>query len=337
MKTVRLMPADASGCGYYRMIYPASACRDAGYPVVVDIDAKHEVVAKRNTQTNEFKIVSGPELPEDVIVFQRPSTNRALAMVEYMKAQGHEIVVELDDNFYALSARNQAWHAYQTADQNVVWLRRCCELADRIVVSTPELGAVYQASAVVENCVPELYLTIGRSPREDREMKVLGWSGTLAVHKDDLDVVGGGVDQALRTTRWPFYVIGEPNGVGEELGIGKVGGTGWMPMDKYPHAVAGLDLAIAPIADTAFNRSKSWIKPLEYAALGVPCVVSPSDEYRRLGVGRIAAKPRHWKAALTALMTSHQAYDEAVAEGLEIAEKWTYQANASRWYDAWAG
>ena len=40
------------------------------------------------------------------------------------------------------------------------------------------------------------------------------------------------------------------------------------------------DIGLAPLADTAFNRCKSAIKTLDYAALGMAVVASDVDVYR---------------------------------------------------------
>ena len=58
------------------------------------------------------------------------------------------------------------------------------------------------------------------------------------------------------------------------------------------------DIGIAPLNDIPFNHAKSWIKPLEYAAAGIPSIMSKSPEYVRFkekyGVGRIAKRYRDW-------------------------------------------
>src|SRR5689334_24701002 len=44
--------------------------------------------------------------------------------------------------------------------------------------------------------------------------------------------------------------------------------------DAWPRALSALGIGLAPLADSTFNRAKSWLKPLEMAAVGVPCVMS---------------------------------------------------------------
>lgn len=50
----------------------------------------------------------------------------------------------------------------------------------------------------------------------------------------------------------------------------------WLDFDAHPYKQASLnlDIAIIPLMDTLFNKSKSSVKWYEYSALGIPCVVS---------------------------------------------------------------
>jgi len=70
---------------------------------------------------------------------------------------------------------------------------------------------------------------------------------------------------------------------------------------------AGWDIGLAPLADTAFNRCKSAIKTLDYAALGLAVVASDVAAYRGSladGPGGLLAanQPDAWFAALSRLV-----------------------------------
>ena len=70
---------------------------------------------------------------------------------------------------------------------------------------------------------------------------------------------------------------------------------------------AGWDIGMAPLADTAFNRCKSAIKTLDYAALGLAVVASDVPAYRGSladGPGGMLAanQPDAWYAALSRLV-----------------------------------
>ena len=120
-----------------------------------------------------------------------------------------------------------------------------------------------------------------------------------------------------------------------------VGTVGDVDMATWPHAVATLGVGLAPLADTSFNAAKSWLKPLEYMACGVPWVGSPRPEYRALqrltNVGLLADQPRDWYAKIKRLMTDRVFRVEQSARGRAAVRdrNLTYEASWWRWAEQW--
>jgi glycosyltransferase involved in cell wall biosynthesis len=117
--------------------------------------------------------------------------------------------------------------------------------------------------------------------------------------------------------------------------------TGWIPLGDYYREVSSLSAGVVPLADSAFNRAKSWLKGLEYAALGVPFVATPSPEYVRLqneaGAGLLADKPKRWRSLLRKLFDDESMRWELAAHARDgVRNRLTIEANAWRWDEAWA-
>jgi glycosyltransferase involved in cell wall biosynthesis len=94
-----------------------------------------------------------------------------------------------------------------------------------------------------------------------------------------------------------------------------------------------IDIAIAPLADTEFNRAKSWLKPLEAAAFGLPFVASDVPAYRELGFGRLARRPdqwrRHFEELLDPAVRKAEGQSNRVrAEEFAISRQWTHWESA---------
>jgi glycosyltransferase involved in cell wall biosynthesis len=86
-----------------------------------------------------------------------------------------------------------------------------------------------------------------------------------------------------------------------------------VPFDRYPAALRALnlDLAIAPLADHAFNRCKSHLKILEYGILGLPVIAADLEPYQRCPVPRAAPDDVDaWVAAIRGLLGSPDARAE---------------------------
>ena len=329
---IGVYPADHSACGHYRLILPALALAEEGYDVTVHFDG----VGMANAIVREHKdgtcTVLGGTLPdEDVIVLQRPSAPDVAAFIAYLVEHGKHVVVDVDDRFDAIDSRNSAWHYYNHSPLAIRSLRSGLAAATVVTCSTPDLAALH-GGLVVENCVPATYLDLAgaRDP-------VVGWTGSLAVHPRDLAVVGGGFARALDAhPDWSVRIVGEAIGTGTQLGLpADPPGTGWLHIRQYPEAVARLGLGLAPLEDTPFNRAKSWLKALEYSALGVPFVASALPEYARLGAGTLATNPRQWKGAVNALLADADRRDEQVAANRTIAERWTIENRLDTWVAAW--
>lgn len=85
---------------------------------------------------------------------------------------------------------------------------------------------------------------------------------------------------------------------------------------SYPRFVRWLraqdpfDLGLAPLTDTPFNRCKSDIKALDYAALGILPLLSDGPSYRgdpRLGRFALFASENGWLDALRAVLDDRDA------------------------------
>ena len=103
--------------------------------------------------------------------------------------------------------------------------------------------------------------------------------------------------------------------------------------DDLPTAMAGWDLAIAPLADTVFNATRSDIKVKEYAASQLPWLASPCGPYADLGEdqgGRLVADGE-WLAALTALVDDKRARKRLAKAGEKWAKSQTTDAAAAQW------
>jgi glycosyltransferase involved in cell wall biosynthesis len=136
-----------------------------------------------------------------------------------------------------------------------------------------------------------------------------------------------------------FVMRGDSTGAGRAFGLAADPPGGPVSIEEWPRAVASLGVGIAPLADTKFNRAKSWLKPLEMSATGVPWVASPRAEYQRLhalGAGVLADRPRAWHRELRRLRESPALRAEMSEAGRAVAAQLRLRDNAWRWHEAWS-
>ena len=281
----------------------------------------------------------------DVVVLQRPLQRKLADIIPKLQAKGVRVVVEIDDDFDAISPRNISWPAVQpklSPGRNKDHLRRACELADWVVVSTPALRDRYGRHGrctVVPNFVPERYLSIKREARDDGSLFV-GWTGSVATHPDDLQVTGGGVARAVRKVPGAqVAVVGTGKDVRRNLGLNEDPvACGWREIEDYPQAVAQFDVGIVPLELSRFNEGKSALKMMELAACGVPCIGSPTAENRRMnaeGIGMLAYKPRDWERHALTLLASPAVRADMAGCDREVMRQFTIEGRCGQWWDAW--
>jgi hypothetical protein len=107
----------------------------------------------------------------------------------------------------------------------------------------------------------------------------------------------------------PIHVVGGSEGQHEVLEESTTWEPPTEPDIRWPRRKTGrlyrtisrYAVGMAPLRDTQWNNAKSWIKPLEFAAVGVPVVCSPSREYVRLleeGTPILPVSKGKWREAL---------------------------------------
>lgn len=342
---VYLYPSDQWGCGHYRMIWPGRAVDEPG----IDAEVVTPGSRKVSIHFDQMGRVAREDFPEDadVIVFQRPTSRFIAELVPMLQARGVAVVIELDDDLAHVHPANPAFeylqptirHGRQSAPNmhDLSTLREALRKADMLIVSTDELAGSYTSAGgvrVIRNYIPRHYLDV-----QHVDSPVIGWGGSVHSHPDDLQQVGPAIANLVADGA-TFQTVGDPADVARVLGLRQdPDSTGPVPLESYPVAVARFGIGIAPLAPTRFNRCKSWLKGLEYAALGVPWVGSPLPEYQLLhdmGTGRLAAKPKHWTGALRALMASEALRAEMSTAGRQVAAALTVEGNAWRWAEVWA-
>lgn len=340
MKTY-VYPADAFGCGYYRLIWISRQLQKEGHDIEIVMPGQGDLRGTMDEKGDTIK-VTNPE-DADVMVMQR-ITHRALAQgIPLWREKGIAIVMDIDDDLGAIHPANPAWKVLHPNGGKQEFSWRTAELAARdstmIAVSTPALAqryGVHDNAAVLHNYIPQRFLNI---PHTDSD--IVGWGGSLMSHPDDFDAVGHAL-QRITDDGAHFRIVGPANDMQKATRITRkenMSATGSIDLKDWPERLAAeLGIGIAPLADTRFNAAKSWLKPLEYASLGIPALMSPRAEYaalHRRGIGVLCKKPRDWERECKRLIGSEQARAEISAAGREKASEMTIEKNAWRWAEVW--
>lgn len=341
MKVLALR-ADDGGCAKYRIKEPTRVVSEQFPEIDIQVSTSANVVADRDPWT---RITTVKEVQEDVdlIIVQRPLNEAFSSMLAQARRQGIATIVELDDDLSSVHQANIAYSAIQperNPTDNRQWLEKTAAEADLLTCTTEALGKYNETHEILSNYVAKSIFDVSKRPRP---VGTVGWTGTLQTHPHDLDVTRGQVAKVLADTGTNFYVVGDGKGVRDALKLKnstRMEVAGWVPLEDYYATMAeNIDIGIVPLERSDFNNAKSWLKGLEFAALGIPFVASATEDYRKLvsaGVGKLAEDHSGFRYALRRWLNDPAS---ALADGQTyrdiVKDQFTYETHAEDWVRAW--
>jgi GT2 family glycosyltransferase/glycosyltransferase involved in cell wall biosynthesis len=296
-----------SPCGSIRLVQPFDALAEVAADLLV------EQVDSRSV----FHRVG------DVLVCQRhavATVAEADRLIEHCHRHGMRMVYDLDDDL--LTVPDDHPEAERLCGLAPV-VRRLVLAADRLWVATPALAdrlhELRPDAEVVPNALDDR-LWQPAPPPTDGLVRIV-YMGT-ATHDGELAFLTP-VAAALRRrygTRVRFEVVGVtsralPAGFDRRLPEGDAANA------SYPGFVEWFgrqrwDIAVSPLIENPFNLCKSAIKPMEYAACGLPTVASRHPEYEAAfggdhGVFLVENDETAWIDALAKLIDDPGARERA--------------------------
>lgn len=343
---VLVFPADSYGCGYHRLIWPVEVLRTQGH----DVQVVPQEARQLQVHIDDSGQVKDVELADeyDVVVLQRVTHRNLVGVIEVLRARGTAVVVDVDDDLSTIHPSNPAWpmlHPKLRKDgvaEAHSWrnLDAACRAATLVTATTPALTARYALHGRAR--VFPNYLAAHYYGHERVDSDLVGWPASLGSHPNDPDAVGNAIAR-LTDDGAGFHVVSIASGVQRAFSIRDASRLtqveGVVTLEEWPAEIAKLGIGITPLADTKFNHSKSWLKPLELAAVGVPWVGSPRAEYQRLhdlGCGVLCEKPNSWYGTLRKLRRDASWRADLSEQGRLVASELRLENHAWRLWEAWS-
>lgn len=308
-----------TGCGYYRVVLPFDQLR-----------------------ANDWRAAYGPgvvplhALDAKIITAQRVDRPDALGMWRRYRARSR-LVYELDDDIWNVNLLNWNAFSYYTRSEHQDAVSHAAGVADLVTVTTEPLAEVVREMSgqenivVIPNFIPAKMLAHER-PR--RERLTVGWGGGVS-HAIDMLEMADPLRRFLDTDApdAEFHIVGSDfRGM---TGHRHARCSGWEPDPAKYYENLDFDIGLAPLAAEKFNESKSWIKVLEYAALGIPCIASDFGPYREFVVdgvtGFLVKSKAQWRDRLRELASDADLRESMGQKAREVAAQNTIEGNWQRW------
>lgn len=228
-----------------------------------------------------------------VIVWQRvalPTSGDVAAVVKVAKSVGATMIYDLDDNLFELDDQFER----RMYAEKLEAVRASLQVADQVWCSTPDLvrnsaGVSRSPPLLMPNALdPSLWAEPRGPVFAGSAVSKLLYMGTRT-HAADLDLLNQAM--ALLELRSPGQYKLDVIGVSsrydefpwlEVLTIPSYVGASYPAFVHWICRQGARKLGVAPLLRSRFNDSKSSIKVLDYAALGMPALVSDVPAYSAL-------------------------------------------------------
>lgn len=255
----------------------------------------------------------------DAIVVQRDAVppSALSRFLNTVASRNIRLVLELDDDLMTPAARERLTRTGYASDA-LDGVRTIADAADAMIVSTQTLATTIQRLGVPLAVIPNeidrrIWRPVNEAPGNGNTPVVRVLYMGSATHDEDIQLLSPIFANPLMTSD------GIPVEL-EVLGITR-DDEAWFnriafppSLNQYPDFVEWLranrdrwDIAVAPLVDTPFNRSKSDLKFLEYSMLGLPTIASDVGPYRDIaehGGIVVSNEPASWRAAILQLASS---------------------------------
>jgi glycosyltransferase involved in cell wall biosynthesis len=311
---------DGTACGYYRIRLPFEQMLANGHDVDVVADGTHV--------EDDFPI----------LVAQRMGYPGF--QMQWLKMwRDHKLVWETDDDLWSIDPTNVRAATVFTPEF-LAAVEQCARTAHMVTVSTEPLAEVmsrFNSNVVVlPNHIDGALLDIER-PQRDR--LTIGWAGGDS-HWRDWEYVAPYLRRFLaRNPEVGFHNIGYDFRRAAKLDLTQARYTGWSPFIFDYYRNIDFDIGLAPLVPSVFNRSKSHIKALEYAALGIPVIASDVAPYRNFVIdgvtGFLVSRDHEWEQRLRDLVNDEAMRTEMGAKAKEHARTYAIQSGWQMWADAY--
>lgn len=307
-----------SGCGFYRITLPLDELGRHGWQAGYGLRM--------------------PEHDPGIFVGQRFDVP-AIVPIWQALAGHYGLVYEIDDDPFTVDEVNWLATPVYRREEVLNTIRRCASIADLVTVTTQPLAEVFskfsQNIHVINNFIPESMLAI-HPPRHPTEPLILGWAGGVS-HMRDVAMIAQTWRDVMEETGVRGHFVGA-----DYRNILRPQGFSYTPWSVDPREYftkIDFDIGLIPIADCPFARSKSRIKALEFAALGIPVIASDCEAYREFvldGItGFLVSTQGQWRDAMMTLIKDERLRWEMKLAARRHARDYTIEGNWRRWADVY--
>lgn len=265
---------------YIRLIIPL-------YHLCLEKNAQFYLFYGSDIEKLKQEITSVNKKLFDIIITQRDCIDfeTATSLVNSSKKYGTKLIYELDDDLLGIDKNHPNYHEFVPMKKSIQFL---IENADVVTVSTNNLkekiSNLNSNIFVIRNFLNKLLGTSIKSVNNSNVIKI-GYMGSFT-HENDIKLIENVIENvklyfSTKKEIVEFELIGvTKNKINHCKTIEIPNNCRIYPnFIRWIKEVVDWDIALAPLENNQINYSKSEIKYVEYASLGIPGIYSDVGAY----------------------------------------------------------
>ncbi len=276
----------------------------------------------------------------DLVWLTRPQQYVVLPIIRAARRQGKPVLVDIDDWLLDIPADHPHAAFFRPRPRQEI-IRTALRSADAITTSTPVIAEHCKRLGLRVHVLPNAVdcAQFVRQPCSDRDVLTLAFCGTMS-HHADVSLIAPALRQALHTHEGRVRVVSVGCPIPDVQGLADYTHHDFVPATDYPRLLSDLrvDIGLAPLHDTPFDRAKSDIKYLEYSAVGATTIASDVTPYQASirddrGVLVTPNTPEEWTAVILRMIEDTRLRQRLATSAYEwVRRERSIEATASRWH-----
>ncbi len=263
----------------------------------------------------------------NVIVLQFAWAEDLVFLIGRLNKLGIKVVIDLDDDYFNYNP----YYPIDYSDGRMDNLIKSISMADLVTVTTDSLAETYGKYNSNVKILPNMIDISEYKPKKNYGMTV-GWYSSGIRFAEFNDIMSGWIPDNVWLYLAGSYIF---NNFKHKY---KIVVDRWNPADT-PKILANIDIGLIPLALNKFNNGKSDLKGLEYGAMSIPFIASPTEPYKKLikhGVnGFLAKHGRDWTKYIELLSSDGKLRNKMGSEARKVSESRSIEKNINLWRNAY--
>ncbi len=262
-------PLSGGGDYYYRTHAPGLAMSNIEGVYVINFTNEHR---------KKFEIME----QADVLILKNICDPDLFPVIRKRKSDKKLTVYEIADDLTAIPEWNPVYFFYKNPENQALF-QRLAHLCDIVQVTCKELKRIYSYLNDSIYVLPNQISVVPtvKEKKYDGEI-IIGWGGSHGHLEDIKNIADSLIDFVISRPDVKLHLMcSEPIWhLFDEIPSTKKKHFKTGSIDEYYSFINGLHIGLAPLRNSAFNRSRSDVKFIEYAVSGVVPVVGDLEPYK---------------------------------------------------------